>query len=116
LRQEIPSSEEPLGYDGKYPNQIASSAELSIVLAAQRSGSARAASSGPTTLPKRAGCAAQSLVELEQREGAVGGHSTRTFVSIVPLLKKKKKKNLIACRGLGSKEEGSKIRLRNSLD
>jgi hypothetical protein len=30
----------------------ASSAELSIVLAAQRSGSARAASSGPTTLPK----------------------------------------------------------------
>jgi hypothetical protein len=37
----------------KYPSQkIASSAELSIVLAAQRSGSARAASSGPTTLPK----------------------------------------------------------------
>jgi hypothetical protein len=30
----------------------ASSVELSIVLAAQRSGSARAASSGPTTLPK----------------------------------------------------------------
>jgi hypothetical protein len=33
------------------PSQVASSVELSTVLAAQRSGNARAASSGPTTLP-----------------------------------------------------------------